>query len=307
MRLSRRDFYQAKLAELNSQMNDVARSQTRALYKAALALAPDDSFLHENFAQFLEQIGDLPEAVEEERLAGELMPQTPAVPCKIAMLLVRQGNSLEAEESLSNALAIRGDYAPALNELGVILANHQNTTAAVEYLTRAIKANPGYPDAYLNLGFLEHCEGKLDQASENYRQAAELQPGGPDAYYYQAVAHQENEAVNDFRAAIWMNPSFWQARYWLGMELVKEGQIEEAQGQFSQVVRIRPDFARAHLMYGIGLARQGKLSEALKEIQITLQLGSHELNKRNKTSKSFDRTSRRRKPRTNEESSRKKT
>lgn len=269
---SRRDFYRAKLAELNSQMNDAARIQTRALYKAALAPALNDSFLRENFAQFLEQIGDLPGAVEEERLAGELMPQTPAVPCKIAMLLVRQGNSLEAEESLSNALSIRGDYAPALNELGLILANHQNTTAAAEYLTRAIKANPGYPDAYLNLGFLEHCEGKLDQAAENYRQAAELQPGGPDAYYCQAVAHDGNEAINGFRAAIWMNPSFWQARYWLGMELVKERQIEEAQAQFAQIVRIRPDFARAHLMYGVGLARQGKSPEALKEFQITLQL-----------------------------------
>jgi tetratricopeptide (TPR) repeat protein len=270
--VSRRDFYTAKLAELTSQMNGATRDQTRAMYKEALALAPDDSFLHGNYAQFLEQTGDLAEAIKEERLVGELTPQTPAVPCKIAMLLVRQGNTVEAAESLSNALAIRGDYVPALNELALILANQEKTPEAVAYLTRAIKLNPGYVDAYLNLGFLEHCEQKLDQASAHYREAAELQPGGPAAYYYEAVAHEKKEAIDDFHAAIWMNPSFWQARYWLGMELVKEGQIEEAQAQFSQVVRIRPDFARAHLMYGVGLARQGKLSEALKEFQMTLQL-----------------------------------
>ncbi|HXD00432.1 MAG TPA: tetratricopeptide repeat protein, partial [Verrucomicrobiae bacterium] len=80
------------------------------------------------------------------------------------------------------------------------------------------------------------------------------------------------EAINDFQAAIQMNPSFWQARYWLGMELAKDGQTEEAQAQFSEVVRIRPDFARAHLVYGVGLGREGRLQEALKEFQITLQL-----------------------------------
>ena len=81
-----------------------------------------------------------------------------------------------------------------------------------------------------------------------------------------------NEAINYFHAAIWMNPSFWQARYWLGMQLVAEGKIEEAQAEFSEVVHIRPDFARAHLIYGVGLAREGKLREAQKEFQITLQL-----------------------------------
>ena len=269
---ARASFYTSKLAEFSSQMNEQARDQTRAMYQDALAPAPDDSFLHGNFAQFLEQTGDLAGAIKEERLVGELLPQTPAVPCRVGMLLVRQGNPVEAEKNFSRALAIRGNYVPALNEMALILANQQKTAAAVECLTRAIQINPGYVDAHLNLGFIEHCEGKLDQAGTHYREAAELQPAGPAAYYYEAVGHQQSEAVNYFRAAIQMNPSFWQARYWLGMELATEGQIEEAQAQFSEVVRIRPDFARAHLIYGVGLGRQGQWQEALKEFQITLQL-----------------------------------
>lgn len=268
----RASFYTAKLKELSSQMTEKARGQTRAVYKDALALAPEDSFLHGNFAQFLEQTGDLAEAIKEQRLVGELLPQTPAVPCKIGLLLVRQGNTVEAEKSFSQALAIRGDYVPALNELALILANQQKTAEAVKCFNRVIHINPGYVDAYLNLGFMEHCDGKLDQAATYYREAAELQPAGPAAYFYQAVVHQQNEAINYFHAAIWMNPSFWQARYWLGMQLVAEGKIEEAQAEFSEVVHIRPDFARAHLIYGVGLAREGKLREAQKEFQITLQL-----------------------------------
>ena len=270
--VARAGFYTSKLAEFSSQMNDQARDQTRAMYQDALALTPDDSLLHGNFAQFLEQTGDLAGAIKEERLVGELLPQTPAAPCRVGLLLVRQGDTVEAEQNFSRALAIRPNYVPALNELALILANQQKTAAAVECLTRAIQINPGYVDAHLNLGFIEHCEGNLDQAGTHYREAAELQPAGPAAYYYEAVGHQQNEAVNDFHAAIQMNPSFWQARYWLGMELAQEGQLEEAQAQFSEVVRLRPDFARAHLIYAVGLGRQGQWPEALKEFQITLQL-----------------------------------
>ena len=215
-------------------MNEQTRDQTCALYQDALATAPEDSFLNGNFAQFLDQTGDLTGAIKEERLLGELLPQTPTVPCKVGLLLVRQGNPAEAEKSFSQALAIRPNYVPALNELALILANQQKTAAAVECLTRAIQINPGYVDAYLNLGFIEHCEGQLDQAATHYRAAAELQPAGPAAYYYEAVGHQQAEAVNDFQTAIQMNPSFWQARYLLGMELVKDGQAEEAQAQFSE-------------------------------------------------------------------------
>jgi tetratricopeptide (TPR) repeat protein len=265
-------FYMAKLKELNSHLNEKTRDLAKVMYKDALALAPADSFLHGNFAQFLGQTGDLAEAIKEQRLVGELLPQTPAAPCKAGSLLVLQGNTLEAEKNFSHALAIRGDYVPALNELALLLANQQKTAAAVRCLTRAIRINPGYVDAYLNLGFIEHCQGELEQAATHYREAAELQPAGPAAFYYQAVAHQQNEAIDAFRAAIWMNPSFWQARYWLGRELVAAGHVEEAQAQFSEVVRLRPDFARAHLIYGVGLARQEKWPEALKEFQITLQL-----------------------------------
>ena len=269
---ARARFYMAKLKELNSQKNEKTRDQARVMYKDALALAPEDSFLHGNFALFLDQTGDMAEAIKEQRLVGELLPQTPAAPYKIGLLLVRQGNTVEAEKNFSQALAVRSDYVPALTELALIMANRQETAAAVKCLNRVIRLNPGYLDAYLNLGFIEHCDGKLDEAETHYRAAADLQPAGPAGYFYQAVGHQQNEAISYFRAAVWMNPAFWQARYLLGMELAAEGQIEEAQTQFSEVVRIRPDFARAHLNFGLGLASQGKLHEALKEFQITLQL-----------------------------------
>jgi tetratricopeptide (TPR) repeat protein len=272
----RAQFYMAKLKELNSQMTENARAQSRATYEEALALAPDDYLLRGNFAQFLDQTGDLPAAVKEEQRVIELLPQTPETFYKIGALLVREGKTSDAAGYFSRTLTIRSDYVPALDNLGLILANQQKTTEAAGYFSRVIQLNSGYVETYLNWGFMEQCEGKMDSAVAHYHEAAELQPAGPAAHFYQAVtlavAHRRDDSIGYFRNAVWMNPKFWQARYLMGGELAAEGKIEEAQAQFSEVAHIRPDFARAHLNDGVALAKLGKLDEALKEFQITLQL-----------------------------------
>jgi tetratricopeptide (TPR) repeat protein len=269
-------FYMSVLNDLGPQMNAAAEKESRAMYKDALSRNPDDYFLRDNFAQFLSETGDLAGAVQEEQQVGELLPQTPLPLYKIGLLLVQLGKISEAAESFSRALKIRNNYTPALNELALILANQQKTTEAEQAFNRILRMNPGLLDAYLDWGFIEQNEGKLDQAMAHYLNASELQPSGPAGWFYQAVVaareHQRTDAVNDFNAAVWMKPGFWQARYLLGMELAAMGKIDEAQAQFSKVVRIRPDFARAHLNDGVALARQGKLEDALKEFQATLRL-----------------------------------
>ncbi|HXB60976.1 MAG TPA: tetratricopeptide repeat protein [Candidatus Acidoferrales bacterium] len=272
----RAKFYMAKLKELESQMTEEASKQFRAIYEESLALTPGDYFLRENFAQFLDETGDLAEAPKQEQQVSELLPQNPMTPCIIGRLLVRLGDTSGAEKCFSRALAIRSDYVPALNEMGLILANQQKTAEAARFFERVIQADPGNFETYLNLGFMEQCDGKLDQAMVHYHEAADLQLNAPADYFYRAVASaaelRNDDSISYFRDAVWMNPNFWQARYLLGMELAEAGKIDEAQAQFSEVVRIRPDFERAHLNYGVALAKLGKLDAALKEFQITLQL-----------------------------------
>jgi tetratricopeptide (TPR) repeat protein len=272
----RAQFYKAKLKEFSTQMNPQTRDQSRAMYREALALSPEDTFLHRNFGQFLEQTGDITEAIKEARIVEQIVPQAPLIPCKIGSLLVRQGKTSEAETNFSQALALNGDFVPALNELGLIYANQQKSTKAVKCFIRAIQASPNAPDAYLNWGFLDQIQGDTDQALTHYRAAADVQLGGPPAAFYRAVAAaqalQHGDTIKYFHAAIRMNPVFWQARFLLGLELVSQENTEEAQGQFSEVVRLRPDFAPAHSQDGAALAKEGKWQEALREFQTTLQL-----------------------------------
>jgi tetratricopeptide (TPR) repeat protein len=270
----RAKFYMAKLQELNLQMTEQTRAQSRATYEEALALSPDDYDLRENFAQFLDETGDLAEAPGEEQKVSELLPQNPVTPCIIGRLLVRLGNVDGAEKSFLRALAIRSNYAPAMNEMGMLRANQQRTAEAAKYFARSLKIDPGSVEAYLNWGFMEQSGGNWNQASDYYRAAADLQPNGPVDYFYHAVSlvAQGNEAFDYFNAAVQMDPNFWQARYLFGGELASEGRIQEAQAQFSEVVRTRPDFMPGHLNDGLALAKLGELDKALRELQITLQL-----------------------------------
>ena len=265
-----------KLGEIKARMDSETPEQTRQLYEQALALAPTDSFLHWNFAQFLGARGNLAQATEEAQHVCELLPEIPAQYYDIGNLLILQGRIDEAAESFSRALALQGDFVHALNGLGQILANQQKTKEAAAYFRHALRVNPDDVETYINLGFLEQNRGDLKQAAAYYQHAARLQPQGLADYFNQAVNFSAlglpARAVESFGAVIQLQPGFWQARYLLGVELAAQGKIEEARAQFSEAIRYRPDFAGSHLNLGIMLAKQEKLDQALAEFRITLQL-----------------------------------
>jgi tetratricopeptide (TPR) repeat protein len=264
------------LGELNSRLDSEAPEQTRQLYQQALALAPTDSFLHQNFAQFLGARGDLAQATVEAQHVSELLPQTPAQYYDIGNLLIIQGRIDEAAEYFSHALAIQGDFVHALNGLGQILANEQKTREAIAYFRHALRANPDDPETYLNLGFLELNRGNLKQAALYYQNAGRLQPQGLADYFSQAVDSSAlglpARAVASFGEVLQLEPGFWQAHHLLGLELAAQGKIEEARAQFLEAIRYRPDFAPSHLNLGVMFAKQEKPDQALAEFRITLQL-----------------------------------
>ena len=269
-------IYEAKLAEAKSAMSTQTLGQVRQIYERALALAPDDSFLHLNFVAFLEKAGYLTHAIIEAKRCCELIPQSPDIFYHTATLLVRAGKTTEAIDYFSRALALRSDDAEAMNEMGEILVNRQESNEAVGWFKRAIRVNPNYAEAYLNLGFLQQDQGQIAAAMASYQMAAGLEPEGAADYFNRANiaanSYQWDRAINCLRAAVQTKPDFWQARYQLGIQLAAKGEIEEAQKQFSEAIHYRPDFIQAHADLGTALATQGKFDQALDEFHTVLQL-----------------------------------
>jgi tetratricopeptide (TPR) repeat protein len=293
-------LWEAKLDEAKSQMNFQTPEQTRQMYEQALALAPDDCFLHGNFERFLQRYeqaltlapddrflhgnsegfleagGYLAQAIAEAKRFCELVPQIPGGYYYVGKLLVREGKISEAADYFSRAIAIQNDYAEAQDAMGEILANQQKTAEAIHWFKRAIRSNPDYADTYLNLGFLQQNQGEIDAAMASYQKAASLEPEGPADYFNRAntaaALYRWDEVIACLRAVVKAKPDFWQARYQLGIQLAAKGETEEAQTQFSETIRYRPDFIQAHFYLGTALATQGKPDQALAEFRTVLQL-----------------------------------
>jgi len=80
---------------LRQRATQSAAEQARKEFQEALQRAPQDHYLHENFADFLEAIGDLKQATAEWRRVQELEPHD-FLPCfQVGRLLGRQGQSAE--------------------------------------------------------------------------------------------------------------------------------------------------------------------------------------------------------------------
>ena len=269
-------IYEGKLKEAAAMMNTQTPEQARQMYEQALALAPNDYYLHGNFQGFLEKGGYLTQAIIEAKRCCELVPQMPGGYYYTGTLLIRAGNITEAADYFSRALALNRNYAEALDAMGTILANQQKIPEATGWFKRAIRANPDYVEPYLNLGFLQQNQGQNDDAMACYQQAASLEPEGPADYFcranFAAARFQWDDAIADLRAVVKARPEFWQARYQLAVQLAAKGETDEAEKQFSAVIYYRPDFSPAHLDLGTALAAQGKFDPALAELRIVLQL-----------------------------------
>jgi tetratricopeptide (TPR) repeat protein len=269
-------IYEAKMNEVNSLMSTQTPRQAMQIYEQALALAPNDYFLHLNFVAFLEAEGYTARAVAGAKHCCELLPWVPGIHYHTATLLVCEGETTEAVKYFSRALALRHDYAEALDGMGEILANQQKTAQASDWFKRAIRANPDYVETYLDLGFLQQNQGDIDAATASYQKAASLEPDGPADYFNQAnaaaVSYQWDQAIACLRAVVKARPEFWQAHYQLGIQLAAKGQTQEAQREFSEAIRYRPDFVPAHLDLGTALATQGDTNQALAQFHAALQL-----------------------------------
>ncbi len=269
-------FYETKLDETRSMMGTQTPQQAMQIYEQALASAPNDIFLHLNFAAFLETAGYPTQAAAEAKRCCEFLPQVPDLYFHTAILLVCDGRAAEAAEYLTHAIAIRSNYAEAMDEMGEIWANQQKSVQAIQWFNRAIRANPNYVGTYIDLGFLQQNQGDNDAAMASYQKAASLQPGGPADNFSQANAaaalYQWDEVIAYLYAAIKAKPDFWQARYQLGIQLAAKGETDEAKRQFSEAIRYRPDFVEGHQELATTLAAQGKASQALAEFRAVLQL-----------------------------------
>ncbi len=233
----RLDALQERVNRLHAQMNGAAAVRVRGDFLKALERAPEDFWLRENFALFLQSIGDLSGAITEWRRIHELLPQ---------------------------------DYL-AYFQLGRLLGGQNQWPEAETSLRQAVEMHPSLTEGWIELGNVLASQGKYDAALASYARAREQRPQDSQTIFRMGMAlaklNRHAEAVEDYRAAIQLNPANWETHFELGGELDSAKQLDAARAEFGEAVRLNPGNARTHFNFGVLLAKQNRFDEARREFE----------------------------------------
>lgn len=233
---------QGQVARLRQQMNTNTAAQVRADFAATLQQSPDDFMLRENFALFLQSIGDLPQATVEWRRVHELIPHDYLAHFQLGRLLALQGQWAEAESSLQ----------------------------------QAVKLHPTLTEGWLELGHIHAAQEKFAPALAAYEHARKQRPHDPQPVFRTgkvlAKLNRPAEAMQKYRDALQLQPDLWEAHFELGGALDAAGELSGAQREFAEAARLQPENPRPHFNLGVLLAKQNQFDAAQHEFEETLRL-----------------------------------
>jgi tetratricopeptide (TPR) repeat protein len=238
----RRSALEFRIKEELAQVNHDQAVQTRQKFEQLMAQRPDDFFLRETYAVFLELSGDVPAATAQWGRFSDLLPQDPLGYFEAGRLLIRQQRCAEAEALLRRTLAIRPGRTDGWIELGNALALQQKYTEALDCFATALKQDSHDPQTYLRRG--------------------------------KVFAHlnRHEEAIASYRAGLALNPADGLIHHELALELAAVGQMEGAGLEFRQAAQFSRDNVAVRFDYGTWLLRQQQWPEAQREFEEVLKL-----------------------------------
>jgi 4-amino-4-deoxy-L-arabinose transferase-like glycosyltransferase len=80
------------------------------------------------------------------------------------------------------------------------------------------------------------------------------------------------EAIRQFQEALRLKPDFTDACCNLGLARAKKGQFDEAIRQYQEAIRLNPNHANAHYNLGLAFDKKGQSDEAIRQFRETLRL-----------------------------------
>jgi len=174
----------------------------------------------------------------------------------------------KAKESAEKALQLDPSLASARAILGAVKFMHDLDWAGAEAeLKEAIRLQPDHVRAHSIYSWHLVCVGRNSEAREEARRAQTIDPlsveaiswGGVVSYY----ARQYDEAIEQEKRALEIDPNYWIAHYTLGWIYLQKGQTREAVAALQKASELS-GFAMAIGPLGYAQAKAGNRAEAMK-------------------------------------------
>lgn len=125
----------------------------------------------------------------------------------------------------------------------------------------------------LAIDFIE--KGLMDEAIEELREAIRIDPEYADAHYMLGLRLLEKntgEAIQELKEAIRINYELSDAHCVLGRALVWEGNTDEGIEELQKAIRIDPESIGAHFYLGNAFDQKGETDEAIKEFREVIRI-----------------------------------
>jgi choline-sulfatase len=155
-------------------------AEARTLYERLVADDPANPVFVGQLAETCRRMSDYERAVALYRQAVAIAPQDRDARYNLAVTLQEAGRADEALEALTAAIRVDPGRPEAHNALGIALAVHGDLEAARQQLAQAVELDPHNSRAFNNLGNVLRDLKRPDEAERAYQRAAELAPDYAD-------------------------------------------------------------------------------------------------------------------------------
>jgi protein O-mannosyl-transferase len=160
-----------------------------AHFQKAAEIAPRDPWSHTNMGAYLQQHGQLPEAIAEYRTTISLTRDEAMLALTYANLgsAYRElGDEKDARESYDEALELNPSQSNAYFGRAMLLARQGKLEQAIGDFSKSVEIEPT-AEGYLRLGQALAQTGRHEQALAAFEQALKISPGMPEAQHAAAA------------------------------------------------------------------------------------------------------------------------
>jgi tetratricopeptide (TPR) repeat protein len=159
---------------------------------------------------------------------------------------------LSVDQSYQSAVAAYDQaHVLAPNNPSIYLARaslefaHKDDDAANKFIQLALDLKPDYTDAIFLSAQIDIDEGHIDDAITQAQHASEVAPNDPTVFFRLGLLRYSNSdyagSVSAFETAVILDPTYLNARYFLGQAYKKVGRQSDALIQFKILNQMIPD------------------------------------------------------------------
>lgn len=195
--------------------------------------------------------GDIPQSLKYLLEAEKKNPKDPVIQFDLGLAYMARDLRSDALTHFQRALALKPDYAEALNAVGTLYADQGSYDLALDAFQKAV-ANPFYRTpqfAAYNLGQLYEKKGDTEAALKAYQNAVRIDPTYGLAYFRIGQilegSRRGDEAKAAYGKAIRNAPTLAEAHFRYGVMSYQAGEMENALYSLTRVVKLAPDTSMA--------------------------------------------------------------